>query len=352
MSRYLAYSDPSVHRAHVARIEKEAPKARLPVVLVGPEKEFKTYLTNGDYRGGSRVCCGGRFVTGQLWPNSISTIVMTVGPGFCYFKFLLPRVLEPDELYFGSFLGGSQTVLAAVILLCFMLASFTNPGIVPRSAAIPQELVPNYLDMQGNPLSRFLRINNVTVKQKFCLTCRIFRPPRSKHCSYCDNCVLRFDHHCTWLGNCIGLHNYRYFVVLIYCATIFLIECIYVAFRILHNLSLDIYGPGVDTFEWFCTLGEEPTLVGFLMYCMVLVVAVLLLSIYHTVIVLQNLTTNEHVRNYYKENPFDFGPPRNCWQIYCHPERVLAEGDDRLQADYGPHPSVSDDESVYEELAA
>lgn len=46
---------------------------------------------------------------------------------------------------------------------------------------------------------------------------------------------------------------------------------------------------------------QTPNLVGFLMYCIVLVVAVLLLSIYHTVIVLQNLTTNEHVRNYYRD---------------------------------------------------
>ena len=48
---------------------------------------------------------------------------------------------------------------------------------------------------------------------KFCETCLIMRPQKAAHCNLCNNCVLYFDHHCFWLGTCIGKNNYGYFLV-------------------------------------------------------------------------------------------------------------------------------------------
>jgi len=325
MSRYLEFSD---HKKALRERHVLKPEECKLFCLAGPEPEFKEYLSQ--YSGQSWVCCGGRFVAGQLWPNLTLTMWMTFFPGALYFTFMLPGVF--------SFINLIQSILAVVIVVAFLAAAFLNPGIIPRNKVIPPDLG---MDALNQPNYRFLKINGKTVKQKFCRTCKIFRPPRSKHCSFCDNCVLRFDHHCTWLGNCIGLYNYRFFVTLIYSATLFLILTIYEICVRLYNeikaVTPEGWGPRLGM------ISKDSITCVFLLYCLFLLFAVALLSIYHTVIVSQNLTTNEHVKHYYRDNPFDFGILANWSQIWCHPQRVLAKGPQEFEVDTEAFDSYSSD---------
>lgn len=49
------------------------------------------------------------------------------------------------------------------------------------------------------------------VETRFCTVCLIEQPLRAKHCKECGKCVALHDHHCPWLGICVGERNRFYF---------------------------------------------------------------------------------------------------------------------------------------------
>mmetsp|Transcript_43808 Transcript_43808/g.135348 ORF Transcript_43808/g.135348 Transcript_43808/m.135348 type:complete len:272 (+) Transcript_43808:562-1377(+) len=40
-----------------------------------------------------------------------------------------------------------------------------------------------------------------------CSTCNLVQPRGCSHCEFCQVCVEGFDHHCPWMGKCIGRNN-------------------------------------------------------------------------------------------------------------------------------------------------
>ncbi|XP_038047235.1 palmitoyltransferase ZDHHC4-like [Patiria miniata] len=70
-----------------------------------------------------------------------------------------------------------------------------------------------------------------------CQTCRFVKPARSKHCAYCNHCVHRFDHHCSWVNNCIGGRNVRYFLLLLASIAFVTLYVSYVTGRVLQGIA-------------------------------------------------------------------------------------------------------------------
>ncbi|KAL2515044.1 putative protein S-acyltransferase 4 [Forsythia ovata] len=121
-----------------------------------------------------------------------------------------------------SYVSNFPTILVFVQaplkdLVLLLLTSRRDPGIIPRNDLPPKlESYGGSMELEPGQTSRLPRtkyvvINGITAKIKYCDTCILYRPPRCSHCSICNNCVERFDHHCLWVGQCIGLSTYEYF---------------------------------------------------------------------------------------------------------------------------------------------
>ena len=103
-------------------------------------------------------------------------------------------------------------LLYAAVCMLAVRITCRDPGILPRAWQITQ--CPRLHD----EVDRFLRGRGpeTSVESPVCYTCCIMKPIGVSHCSVCDACVVGFDHHCGYLGACIGVRNHGDFMWLLY----------------------------------------------------------------------------------------------------------------------------------------
>ncbi|OMJ70560.1 hypothetical protein SteCoe_31438 [Stentor coeruleus] len=152
----------------------------------------------------------------------------------------------------------------------------------------------------------------------YCTVCFCDQPLRARHCKICGICVATFDHHCPFIGNCVGEKNKLVFFWYLFFQTI---EC-WVAFYLCYTNTKDY-----EDWDAWCQENFQYILVAFLPFLLGILLSCLWL--YHIILACKNWTTYEVLRwkdVYYlgavEISPFDMGLIKNCF-YYCRPYKKI-----------------------------
>ena len=196
-------------------------------------------------------------------------------------------------------------MLLLFILACFFLFSsgMIDPGIMIRGHVNDIKQTNN--EYKSKPI-RIKQLGFVR-EYKICQTCYLVRPLRSTHCNICDNCVVRFDHHCPWIGSCVGARNYPHFFIYLCCLNLLqiftaIVSIVDIIIRLVENFknNKNKYSQNEILQTSFCEI--IISLYIFIYICITMTFTTGLL-LFHIRIVFQNMTTKEELKKFFK-NPF------------------------------------------------
>lgn len=136
----------------------------------------------------------------------------------------LPR--SRDRLGYPAGRWSEPTVfnfVTIIMLICYARCILVSPGTVPNREDDPSWVYP--LDCESEALAEAstpgqLAETKRSGERRHCKWCGKYKPDRCHHCRVCRACILKMDHHCPWIYNCVGFGNHKYFFLLFFYAVV------------------------------------------------------------------------------------------------------------------------------------
>lgn len=304
-------------------------------------------LVYQSWKANNKFLLGGRLIFGPDAKSLIITFTLILVPVVLFCVFVARNfVFELQRETAGYAILVIAIVFTIYVFILLFSTSAKDPGIVPRNSHPPEEVLgydPSASVEAGSrplPRTKEVLVNGLPVRVKYCETCMLYRPPRCSHCSVCDNCVERFDHHCPWVGQCIGKRNYRCFFLFVsstalLCVFVFSISALYL--KLLSDESGNIWK----------AIKVSPAAVALSVYCFIALWFVGGLTGFHLYLIGTNQTTYENFR--YKGNNrtsvYNRGCITNFLLLFCsriEPSKINFRGYVQEEASKPPKSNIQE----------
>lgn len=104
-------------------------------------------------------------------------------------------------------------LVTGMLAICYIRSILEHPGEIPDNDPSWQYTGDGPSVMAAASLN--LQELKKSGDRRHCKWCGKYKPDRCHHCRVCRTCILKMDHHCPWIYNCVGAKNYKYFFLLL-----------------------------------------------------------------------------------------------------------------------------------------